>query len=129
LRKLIAFALLALFGLPLITPLLALSATSEANLPACCRRNGKHHCAMSMAEQSRMADSGPRFQAPPERCPYCPAQIVSASHNNIFAPRIAQAIFAGIVSHAAVIPQVESWHRISRERSRHKRGPPSSIFL
>jgi len=57
--------LILLFG---VGPLSAFVAGSEdANLPACCRRNGAHHCAMSarmMAAIARIPDSHPAFTAP-----------------------------------------------------------------
>lgn len=127
-RKLIAITLLAVFGLPFITPLMALGSTSEANLPACCRRNGKHHCMMNMAERARLESRKPHFQAPPEHCPYWPTQVAMVSHSSVIAPPIGQAIFAGLVSHTADTSQVESWLRISRERSRYKRGPPVTFL-
>jgi hypothetical protein len=43
-RRALALLLLAVIGSPLITPLLFASA--RADLPVCCRRDGKHHCAM-----------------------------------------------------------------------------------
>ena len=45
----------------------ALSAT-EADLPACCRGNGKHHC--SMASMARGDDAVPAVRANSPQCPY-----------------------------------------------------------
>jgi hypothetical protein len=128
LRKLFAITLLVLLGLPLVQPLFALTAKSEANLPACCRRNGKHHCMMSMAERSQLASRDPQFQAPAEKCPYCPTSV-AVIHDNTFVPPTAQAIFAALIAHPAVVAQTESKLRISRNRSRQKRGPPASLSL
>jgi hypothetical protein len=129
LRKLLAITLLALFGLPLVQPLFALTARSEANLPACCRRNGKHDCMMSMAERSQLASRDPEFRTPAEKCPYCPAATVAVVHGNTFLPPARQAIYAGLIAHPAVAVQTESKLRISRNRSRQKRGPPASLSL
>jgi hypothetical protein len=128
LRRLLSILLLALFGLPFVTPLLALTAKSESNLPACCRRNGKHHCIMGMGERAQLANLDPQFQAPLEKCPYCPA-AVAIVHGDTFVPPPAQAIFAGLTSHPAVVAQTESNLRISRSRSHHKRGPPAMFAL
>ena len=128
LRRLVSITLLALLGLPFALPLLALSARSEANLPACCRRNGKHHCMMSMAERARQASRVPHAGTPPEKCPCCPAAIV-ATASGAFTASTAQAIFAGVSSPSANITQTESKLRISLSRSRQKRGPPDSLFL
>jgi hypothetical protein len=128
LRRLIAISLLAMLGLQFVPPLLALTARSESNLPACCRRNGKHHCMMSISERGRLASRDPQFAAPAEKCPYSPAAVV-ASHGDTFAQPLVQAIFAGVVAHPAATAQTESKLRISLNRSRQKRGPPASFFL
>ena len=45
--RLLALVLVWLLSFPLIAPLVSSPADSaEANLPACCRRDGKHACAM-----------------------------------------------------------------------------------
>jgi hypothetical protein len=53
LRPFSAILLLIVFGLSLLSPLLG--ADDESNLPACCRRAGKHHC--SMTRRSGSSDS------------------------------------------------------------------------
>jgi len=66
------FALL--FGLG---PLALLRPDSDdASLPACCRRHGAHHCAMSarLAEMAAQAAAGKSdFLAAPSTCPQFPA--------------------------------------------------------
>jgi len=124
-RKLIAIALLAVFGLPSASSLFALTPRSESNLPACCRRDGKHHCAMSMAEQSGLLSDRSSFSSPLDKCPHCPAAILSAHHPVDFVPS-RQAIYAALVSHPALAVQAECKRRISLDRARSKRGPPVS---
>jgi hypothetical protein len=46
----------------------ALPGSSEADLPACCRGNGRHHCAI--ARMSRSDDGAPGFRANSPQCPY-----------------------------------------------------------
>lgn len=57
-------------------PLTALSSASEdAGLPACCRRSGKHHCAMAMQGTlaAMLAPPGaPPIAKAPSHCPYYP---------------------------------------------------------
>jgi len=125
-RRLLSIFLLAVFGLPLVLPLFALGQDADAGLPACCRRNGKHHCMMSMGERSQLASHDQQFRGPVEKCPYCPASLV-ASHPNPLAAPTAQAIFAQIVSQPTSAAQPESKWRIARDRSRQKRGPPLSL--
>jgi hypothetical protein len=128
LRKLLTIALLALFGLPIVSPLFALAPRSGSSLPECCRRNGKHDCAMSMAERNQLLSHESRFSAPPEKCPYCPAAILNIHHSVNFVPPTGQVIYAGLVSHPAGVVQAECKRRISRDRSHGKRGRPS-LFL
>ena len=127
-RKLLSIVLLAVFGLPLVSPLFALGMDAEAGLPACCRKNGKHHCMMSMAERATVSQRDMRISAPAEKCPYCP-QLVTASHADPFMEPPVDAIFASLVSHPSGDVQMESMRRISRDRSRQKRGPPELSLL
>jgi hypothetical protein len=126
-RRALSFVLLLLFSLPLISPLLALSADSEANLPACCRRNGAHLCFRMIhpAEPS----AGTQFSTIPKPCPAYPATVVTPlRHNNLSLPA-ASLLFAEIVSHPALKLQTEARARVALDRARQKRGPPSFILL
>jgi hypothetical protein len=128
LRRLLSIALLAFLGLPFVTTLYGATAESESNLPACCRRAGKHHCAAAIHEHSLASVDDKGFRAPRETCPYYPASLLTPHHpDSGLAP--AAAAFAAIVSHPTVQAQTESWARIARERSRNKRGPPSFFLL
>lgn len=126
LRRFLSIALLAVFGLPFISPLFALSAKSEEGLPSCCRRNGKHHCMMNMTERNQTENNAPEFRAPVEKCPYYPASLM-VSHETPFGITLSDAIFAELASHPTGHAQTESKRRISQVRSRQKRGPPSLL--
>jgi hypothetical protein len=128
LRKLISILLLVVFGLPFVPQLFAATAKSESNLPACCRRNGKHHCMMSASEKQDGAKTSPEFRAPLEKCPYAPA-AVAVSHHPATKIAASSAIYAEMLSHPSVRPQTESKRRISQDRSRSKRGPPTLASL
>lgn len=125
-HKILSILLLMAFALPGLTPLLAKSSPDEANLPACCRRNGKHHCMMSRAERSKMLSNKPQFTSIPEQCPYCPAVPAIVHQPNVLGVPSGQITFAGLVGQSAVVAQVKAKRRISRDRSHQKRGPPSS---
>src|SRR5882762_4471443 len=107
-RRALASALLALFTIPLIVP--ALTAISDSNLPACCRRDGKHHCAMSDAAES---PSGPTASAVQPKCPVYPK--ISTS------PVVSQTMLLAALPHW-VAPQTfaSRLHRTS--------GDASSVF-
>ena len=123
LRKLLAILLLAVLGLPFTSTLLALTPKGEANLPACCRRAGEHHCIFP-SSQSHAISNKPMFAAPPETCPFA-ATLMAPNHHPPAsgAPgrQIASPAYQGQV---ARIARTEAMRRISLDRSRQKRGPP-----
>jgi hypothetical protein len=123
LRRLLSILLLAVFGLPVVSPLFALSTTEATRLPACCRRDGKHHCMASMADRDNLTRRGTQFGAPAEKCPYCPSAL-AATHKELLALPIGDAVFASLIGHPSGVAETESMRRISPDRSRQKRGPP-----
>lgn len=129
-RRLISILLLAVFGLTFLLPVLAMGQEAEAGLPACCRRNGKHHCMTSMDERGKLVVShDPQFKAPAEKCLYCSSSVAPAQPNPLDEPTIAAVIFGALVSHPTGFAQTEAKRRISRECSEQKRGPPSQTTL
>ena len=126
-RRFLSISLLLLFTLPLVAPLFAAS-MAEADLPACCRRTGKHHCAMAaIAQESSNATAKTKIARVRDRCPYNPTSPVIV--NLPFVPDdIRTAIFAGVLSQPACHAQTEVCPRTSRDRSHQKRGPPVLIL-
>jgi hypothetical protein len=119
-RRWLAIPMLLLFLLPLVSA--TFGASDEDSLPACCRRSGRHHC--EMLGEAPAGDKG--AGAIREKCPYSPAAL-SIVVLPSFAPSTSAAIFAGVVRHASVAPQTEARRRISFDRARQKRGPPSLL--
>jgi hypothetical protein len=126
-RRALSIVLLLLFSLPLISPALALTDISDANLPACCRRNGAHHCT-KITSPANSSGSGLSFSAIPPRCPAYPAAVTPVRHGDL-SFHAASLIFAGIVSHPVIKPQTEARARVALDLSRQKRGPPPTILL
>ena len=116
-RRVCAILLLALFGFPLIEPMVR--AESEPKLHACCLRGGKHQCAMG-----NQATPGQGIR---EKCPNFPGVTAIPSFSKTVFLNAAQVFFSGIVKHPAIHPQIEARQRISFSRSRQKRGPPVSL--
>jgi hypothetical protein len=125
-RRLFSILLLLVFGLPSVTPLLALTAGSEASLPACCRRSGKHQCAMNAELAAKLSQSSTVLRAPVEKCPSYPAALVVNARIQLAAP-ISEVVYAELVAHPACVAQTESKLRISIARTRQERGPPASL--
>jgi hypothetical protein len=129
-RRFLSILLLALFGLPAVAPLFSLQASAASSLPACCRKNGQHHCAMSPAERALLEghpDAYPGLWGRGERCPYAPSTAPRVRAEALSVP-VAQAVFAELASHPAVVAQTESKRRIARDRARQKRGPPAIVL-
>jgi hypothetical protein len=121
-RRFLSLALLLVFSLPLLAPMLALAqADPDASLPMCCRRHGAHHCAMQMARTT----NAPAASAP---CPMYPQHATAPAIGNLFA--ITAPVATTTTAHAMLTPtaRAQASHRIARERSRHKRGPPTQLL-
>lgn len=117
-RRFLASLLLALFGLAPVAPLVA--ANASLDLPSCCRRDGKHHCAMDGAG----SPSQPGGPAATSKCPLFPQSLFtphSPSAATIgFSQRAAAALAATSVSlHASGLSLL-----LIPTRAIHKRGPP-----
>ncbi len=121
-RSLLAILQLLMMMLPTFAPVAALRGDSKANVPACCRRNGAHHCMMTEAQRLAIL-AGVQAKAMPEHCPFSPKAVASAQHSpSSLAP--SAMIFAQVVSHPACTAQTLAKRRISQDRSQQKRGPP-----
>jgi hypothetical protein len=124
-RRLTAIAVLFFLLCPWGTPILsALSGHSEDNLPACCRRNGRHHCMMSMAERRQLFDHDRQVAPPVEKCPCAPPGGV-AVHNELFAIPASRSILTDFIADSARFARMRALPSIAETDSLHKRGPPS----
>ncbi|MFY9938678.1 MAG: hypothetical protein WAK33_17485 [Silvibacterium sp.] len=120
-RRALAISLMLLFCLPLVLPLFR-PGMAEATLPACCRRGGRHQCAVP----TEGATQGSDVRVVSDKCPYAPATAAVLLLPS-FTPSTAASIFAGVTRHPAVSPQTETQLRISFDRTRQKRGPPALL--
>ena len=122
-RLAVLYALLLAFGYSLIAPAL-LALTAESNLPACCRRDGKHHC--SMDQKAFAVSTGPSVRAI-SGCPLFPAGKSAPSARQTDAALPAAAFSSPVVEWPAEASQTASLLRPAFERTSPKRGPPSLI--
>jgi hypothetical protein len=123
-RRALAMLLMLLFSAPLIAPAFA-SAPDESQLPACCRRAGKHHCAMNM-EMGNIPSSSHVLS---EKCPFSPYAHTPFVQPHAFAATHVPAAAGPAAAPAAVVAAAEAGYRISADRARHKRGPPQPLAL
>lgn len=83
-RRGISILLALIFGMGPLSA--ALPGAEDVNLPACCRRNGAHHCAMAAQMAAMMAAewAGKTTIGAPDTCPYYPgpslALLMPAAH-------------------------------------------------
>jgi hypothetical protein len=124
-RRLLALSLLLLFSFPLVSPLLALSANSEANLPACCRRNGVHHCEMKM-QQANTSAHQVTISTISTKCPFYPRPATLVRHNDARL-HTSTRLHAPLVHHATVKAHPYASVRVALDTAWQKRGPPTCI--
>jgi len=126
-RALCAFQIL-LFGLGPLTAMLPVNA--ESRLPACCRRHGTHHCAMSAAMASMPAQASsttaPAFTSPshcsqfPGYLPALTTPVLALTASPVSLPVLLASAHSPAGSRAAA--------RLSQIRSRAGRAPPASFI-
>jgi hypothetical protein len=119
-RRALTSLLLALLSFPLIAPILF--ANTASDLPACCRRDGKHHCAM-MDMGITQDDGGVYWKSKPQKCSQYPKTGASLCSGKSV-PQRSSEIGPLVFSHPTLAAQTEILYRISHSRSREKRGPP-----
>jgi hypothetical protein len=119
-RRLFSILIIALFWAGPLAALLP--GSDEAQLPACCRRHGAHHCMMSGAGAEQATGSS-HVLAAPAHCPRYPmAPPANAAAFALFAsPAVAQSpgsrmLVAGLRSAA-----------MQRTRTSADRGPPAVL--
>lgn len=106
----------------------AIGDSEDSRLPACCRRNGAHHCALALqAAVTMAAAAGEAVLTAHKTCPCFPSSIAT----NLRAP---DALAAAPASAAALLAQRHSAAagraaaRQSQIRTRVSRGPPAGIL-
>ena len=121
-RRILAIALVSAFMAPSAA---LLHAGSGRSVPACCRRDGKHHCMMAKRALA-LVDDGPSFRSAEPACPY-------RSHSSL--PVGAQGAPLSPNNSVALLPTriVESNPAIIGilviRTLQPSRGPPASLLI
>jgi len=122
-RRVPALILLAVFSFPLVAP--AFAANADSPLPACCRRDGKHRCAMLSGYRETRS---PAISAIQSQCPYYPATTSTpASEGNAAILKTRQAIYASVPGEPAFAALMDVQYRADLCRAHQKRGPPTQL--
>jgi hypothetical protein len=124
-QRALALTLLCIFGLPLASPLLAMTSGNdpESRLPACCRRAGAHHCTMSPEELDTVAH-GQNVTTVRSTCPLFPHVTLNLGSHTL-AINTASAPSIHLRTTAMQTQQAEVSARVAEAGARHKRGPPA----
>jgi hypothetical protein len=118
-RDTLASLVMVLVSFPLIAPLLLVNAAS--GLPACCLRNGKHHCTLTVV------DTSPSLRANQPKCPLFPkAEGVPAFSKTILFGAIPVAS-APALAGAAIAHRGGPIFSVVLRDSVRKRGPPTYL--
>ena len=128
-RRLLSILLFWATLFPMIAPALTTGAIAQSTLPACCRRGGQHHCEMSPEVRALLLhelDGSTHIGAKPEPCPYRQRSLV-ASHLETLAAKADLTYAALALRQPTAAAQAECLRRVSFDRSRQKRGPPSLL--
>lgn len=126
-RRALSILLVLFFGLG---PLSAtLPGSDDARLPACCRRNGAHHCAMSDALLARMIETvlGQPIISAPAHCPMYPGNVhalLPPGH----ALASAKAAEFPVVIQARLVVVIGAVSLAGQIHSPSSRGPPASLL-
>ena len=121
-RRVPAILLLAFFSFSLMPPTVFLS-DAESKLPSCCRRSGKHRCAM-VGDQAGPS-SGPTVQA--GRCDFFAGALAAPVAPAVVLPKISQTVFVPIVNCRTPRARRESLCHSWFSPADQKRGPPSFL--
>jgi hypothetical protein len=119
-HRISAGLLIALFGFALVSPAV-LASGDDSNLPPCCRRAGKHHCAM----QDLHPSAGPTLRG--ARCPLYPIAPNAPANRIVTVAGSRLPAFAGLLGHPADHRDRTSISRITFLRPGEKRGPPALL--
>ena len=122
-RRALASLLLALFSLPLIFATLVDGAVSS--LPACCLRDGKHHCVLADPVES---PASPQLQSVQPKCPMFPRAGALPGFSQSAALASAAATVVIRIERAAAPPATDRAVSQLSFLSPHKRGPPSQLL-
>lgn len=125
-QRALAISLILVFGMG---PLSALIGDSEdASLPACCRRHGEHHCAMSASAAAMVAASSTSSGlTAPARCPNFPSALAAtASWPHALTAASVTLLFLHAELHSPLAARASA--RMSTIRTREGRAPPVSLL-
>jgi hypothetical protein len=125
LRKLLAIALLAIFGFSVVSPLLA-STGAETTLPACCRKAAGHHCT-AMQHDASTGTTHAEFRAHMDHCPCCGVLGSATAHLDVLSFTTFAYSVTPRSTRSGLHPQTSMFLLANLSAGNDLRGPPVSI--
>lgn len=124
-RRLLAIFVLSVIGCSSVAPLAF--AANYTDTPACCRRDGKHHCLSGMADMGGMpgmsSDSTVELRATVAGCPHHTPSATPALSGQVEASEFSVPQIPGVT--LVVVPNSSGFSSQPVLRN-SERGPPSS---
>ena len=120
-RTLCMFLILSFWLGPLAA---ILPANSESRLPACCRRHGAHHCAMSADMAAQVASGSAPMLTAPSHCPSYPGSVVPSTEP-VQALAASPAGLPALLAEPRLPSASRAAGRLSQIRTHAGRGPPA----
>ncbi len=117
-RRLLALLLLCSFGLA--PGLSAAASGQQSTVPACCRRDGKHHCGKH--EPLKRA-----FRSIEAKCPCAPVPAGLYVATDFLLPPASRANACLLTAHTAGSGPADSFRLTALYDAHQKRGPPSLV--
>lgn len=127
-RRALSILLVIFFGLGPLTA--TLQGADDSSLPACCRRNGAHHCAMADAASARVvvaSSSGRPILSTPTHCPLYP-HGAPAAVPPVHALAILRTPSVVLCPQSCLLPALRLNALSSQPRNHAVRGPPDSFL-
>jgi hypothetical protein len=124
-RRALALLLVAVLSFPLIAPVLL--ANTASDLPACCRRDGKHHCAVVDMANQRELPASQSVKALQPRCPLFPKTVLVPAYTKTLLLSVTPRVGAPHLFYLTIAKPDDNRPLIALSGSVRKRGPPTSL--
>lgn len=124
-RRCLSIFLVLLFGFGPLSSLI--DGNEDANLPACCRRHGMHHCAIAtqMAATAEQSSGNTPAISAPNTCPLYPGAVTLLSPQTLALATVSKTTGA-FFSQEYVLLDAQSFPLSKPAQSHAGRGPPAS---
>lgn len=125
-KKILAALLVVSFSMPLTMALAP--ADAESDLPACCRRDGKHACGMSKRATENPVPDGPVVRSRKNPCPHYPSGKATPAVTPLALLPDRLLVHAASSPSQILAAALGTLPQPAVSRAHRERGPPTSRF-